>query len=52
MNNNQPINLKQNQITICIIFLNDMIGLEILAVHTRCYKGAIKGSLPTTMQMK
>jgi hypothetical protein len=42
VNNNQPMDLEHNQIMRCIIYCNDFIGLEILAICTKCRKGLIK----------
>jgi len=41
VNNNQSVDLEHNQIMRCIICHNDYVGLEILAMCTRCRKGLI-----------
>jgi hypothetical protein len=41
VNNNQRKDLEHNQIMRCIIYNNNFIGLEILAMCTTCRKGLI-----------
>jgi hypothetical protein len=41
VNNNQLVEIFQNQIMKCIICQNDIVPLEILAMHTICRKGLI-----------
>lgn len=38
LNNNQLVDLIQNQIIQHIIYHNKIVVLEILALHTRCWK--------------
>jgi hypothetical protein len=39
VNNSQPMDLEHNQLMRCIIYQSDSIGLEILAMCTKCKKG-------------
>lgn len=41
MNNNEPIDFEQNQITRCIICHYNVVGPNILALCTRCHKSLI-----------
>ncbi len=41
VNNNQLVDLIQNQIVQHIIYHNKIVVLEILALHTRCWKGLL-----------
>jgi hypothetical protein len=41
VNDNQPINLFENQIMICIICHNKTTFPEILAIYTRCKRASL-----------
>jgi len=41
LNNNQHVDLIQNQIIQHIIYHNKIVVLQILALHTRCWKGLL-----------
>lgn len=41
VNNNQPMDLKHNQIMRCIIYHHDYASLKILFMCTKCKKGLI-----------